>query len=151
MTKPPSHIAVIVGEVDADRQDDALRAALGLTLRGARVHVAITNAATPLGAQGLRARATLEMFNHTVTEGGAIGDALLAGTIEVWGPVRAALESPPTDLVDRRRIHLLRPGHAVPTRPRDALVLHLPDALHDDLADQLLDVVLASPTNPIVW
>jgi len=98
MTSPP--VLVIVRTRDPHRQAEALRAALGLTLRGARVEVAIEVAiegdapgdagdvdqalATPLAR---RAAATLRSFGYPV--GIAAGEALAAalaraGRVEVW-------------------------------------------------------------------
>ncbi len=105
MTSPP--VLVIVRARDPHRQAEALRAALGLTLRGARVEVAIEVAAeakvaaearigtdasgdvdralaTPLAR---RAADTLRSFGHPV--GALAGEALAAalaraGRVEVW-------------------------------------------------------------------
>jgi hypothetical protein len=93
MTSPP--VLVVVRTRDPHRQAEALRAALGLTLRGARVEVAIDVAiaasgdvdaalATPLAR---RAADTLRSFGHPV--GALSGDALAAalaraGRVEVW-------------------------------------------------------------------
>lgn len=93
MTSPP--VLVVVRTRDPHRQAEALRAALGLTLRGSRVEVAIDVAidasgeldaalATPLAR---RAADTLRSFGHPV--GALSGDALAAalaraGRVEVW-------------------------------------------------------------------
>jgi hypothetical protein len=93
MTSPP--VLVVVRTRDPHRQAEALRAALGLTLRGSRVEVAIAVAteasgdvdaafATPLAR---RAADTLRSFGHPV--GALSGDALAAalaraGRVEVW-------------------------------------------------------------------
>lgn len=89
MTAPP--VLVIVRTRDPDRQAEALRAALGLTLRGARVEVAIEASgdvaqalATPLAR---RAAATLRSFGYPVgvVAGEALAAALArAGRVEVW-------------------------------------------------------------------
>lgn len=73
-------IVVIVRTIDPHRQAEALRAALGLTLRGAAVEVAHTGPLlTPLAE---RAAATLRTFGY------AVGTELagLAGpdAVEVW-------------------------------------------------------------------
>ena len=84
-------ILVIAATRDPHRQAEALRAALGLTLRGSRVEVAIEAAggadealATPLAR---RAADTLRAFGHPV--GALAGEALAAalaraGRVEVW-------------------------------------------------------------------
>ena len=101
MTSPS--VLVVVRTRDPHRQAEALRAALGLTLRGSRVEVAIEVAtevatevaidasgeldaalATPLAR---RAADTLRSFGHPV--GALSGDALAAalaraGRVEVW-------------------------------------------------------------------
>ena len=89
MTSPP--VLVVVRTRDPHRQAEALRAALGLTLRGSRVEVAIEASgevdaalATPLAR---RAADTLRSFGHPV--GALAGDALAAalaraGRVEVW-------------------------------------------------------------------
>jgi len=85
MTAAPPAILVIVRTRDPHRQAEALRAALGLTLRGARVEVAVDQPlATPLAR---RAADMLRSFGHPV--GPATGDALAAalaraGRVEVW-------------------------------------------------------------------
>ena len=100
MTSPP--VLVVVRTRDPHRQAEALRAALGLTLRGARVEVAIEVAievaaqvgieasevdaalATPLAR---RAADTLRSFGHPVRAlaGAALAAALArAGRVEVW-------------------------------------------------------------------
>lgn len=89
MSAPPAGsamtILVVVRARDPHRQAEALRAALGLTLRGARVEVAVeAPLATPLAR---RAADTLRSFGHAV--GPATGDALTAALaraarVEVW-------------------------------------------------------------------
>jgi hypothetical protein len=95
MMSPP--VLVVVRTRDPHRQAEALRAALGLTLRGARVEVAIEVAieanraedvdralATPLAR---RAADTLRSFGYPV--GALAGEALAAALaraarVEVW-------------------------------------------------------------------
>ena len=74
-------IAVIVQTRDPHRQSEALRAALGLTLRGARVEVVVEEPLlTPLAE---RSAATLRSFGHAV--GTDLAGALArAATVEVW-------------------------------------------------------------------
>ena len=66
---------------DPHRQAEALRAALGLTLRGARVEVAVAEPLlTPLAR---RAADTLRSFGHIV--GADLTEALArADRVEVW-------------------------------------------------------------------
>jgi hypothetical protein len=72
---------VVVRTIDPHRQAEALRAALGLTLRGAKVEVVVTGPLlTPLAE---RAAATLRSFGHVV--GGELDAALARATaVEVW-------------------------------------------------------------------
>jgi hypothetical protein len=73
-------IAVIARTRDPHRQSEALRAALGLTLRGANVVVCVAEPLlTPLAE---RAAATLRSFGHRV--GVPIEEALTADVVEVW-------------------------------------------------------------------
>jgi hypothetical protein len=59
-------IAVIVRAADPDRVAEALRAAVGLGLRGDRVHVVLAAGAGAVDehAQAARAMATLRMLGH---------------------------------------------------------------------------------------
>jgi hypothetical protein len=94
----PPAVLVVVRTRDPHRQAEALRAALGLTLRGSRVEVAIEVAieapgdptgleaalATPLAR---RAADTLRSFGYPVTAltGEALAAALArAARVEVW-------------------------------------------------------------------
>jgi hypothetical protein len=72
---------VVVRTRDPHRQSEALRAALGLTLRGARVEVVVDGELlTPLA---VRAAETLRSFGHRV--GVDLRDALAAAdAVEVW-------------------------------------------------------------------
>ena len=73
-------VGVIARTRDPHRQSEALRAALGLTLRGARVVVAVDGPLlSPLAE---RAAATLRSFGHGV--GVSIAEALAADVVEVW-------------------------------------------------------------------
>jgi hypothetical protein len=74
-------ILVVATTCDPHRQAEALRAALGLTLRGARVEVAVTGPLlTPLAR---RAADTLRAFGHPV--GVELAEALArADRVEVW-------------------------------------------------------------------
>ncbi|HEX3473602.1 MAG TPA: hypothetical protein VHT91_01100 [Kofleriaceae bacterium] len=93
MTSPP--VLVVVRTRDPHRQAEALRAALGLTLRGARVEVAIevtTDASGEVDAAlatllARRAADTLRSFGHPVgaLAGAALAAALArAARVEVW-------------------------------------------------------------------
>ena len=78
-------ILVVVRTRDPHRQAEALRAALGLTLRGARIEAVVAGPLlTPLAH---RAAETLRSFGHAVVE--ADEDALAAALtradrVEVW-------------------------------------------------------------------
>ena len=74
-------ILVICLSRDPHRQSEALRAALGLTLRGARVEVVVEEPLlTPLAQ---RSAETLRSFGHVV--GADLADALPRATaVEVW-------------------------------------------------------------------
>jgi phosphomannomutase len=79
-------ILVVATTRDPHRQAEALRAALGLTLRGARVEVAVVPPLlTPLAQ---RAADTLRAFGHVVGElpiGPELAAALVrADRVEVW-------------------------------------------------------------------
>ena len=76
-------ILVIAATRDPHRQAEALRAALGLTLRGAQVEVAVDEPLlTPLA---LRAAETLRSFGHAVGAGVDLAEALArADRVEVW-------------------------------------------------------------------
>ena len=75
-------IAVIVQTTDPHRQAEALRAALGLTLRGARVEVIVhAPLVSPLAR---RAADTLVSFGHRVGAGSIAEAIRSAKAIEVW-------------------------------------------------------------------
>ncbi len=74
-------ILVIARSTDPHRQSEALRAALGLTLRGAEVEVVSGPLLTPLAE---RAAATLRSFGYSVHDVD-ISEALArADAVEVW-------------------------------------------------------------------
>jgi hypothetical protein len=81
-------ILVVARASDPHRQAEALRAALGLTLRGASVEVVASGPL--LTALAERAAATLRSFGHAVHAGVAQDGRLLAEAIaradavEVW-------------------------------------------------------------------
>jgi len=75
-------IAVIVNATDPHRQAEALRAALGLTLRGARVEVVVDGVlASPLAR---RAAETLVSFGHRVGPDDVAAVIRRADAVEVW-------------------------------------------------------------------
>jgi hypothetical protein len=80
---------VVVATADPAGQAEALRAALGLTLRGAAVEVVFVAAVAPLAPHAHRAVATLRLFGHLVADGpgaaATLADAVdRAGAVEVW-------------------------------------------------------------------
>jgi hypothetical protein len=79
--KAPMKIVIVARTRDPHRQDEALRAALGLTLRGASVEVVLYGPLlTPVAR---RAADTLRSFGHTV--GVDLASALPgADAVEVW-------------------------------------------------------------------
>ena len=75
-------IVVIVQTRDPHRQAEAMRAALGLTLRGSRVQVIVDAAlSTPLAQ---RAADTLISFGHSVGPGDIAAAIRAAHAVEVW-------------------------------------------------------------------
>jgi hypothetical protein len=77
-------ILVVARSRDPHRQAEALRAALGLTLRGARVEVAVAEPLlTPLAR---RAADALRSFGHVVGDPGVelAGALARADRVEVW-------------------------------------------------------------------
>ena len=91
--------SVVVATVEPHRQAEGLRAALGLTLRGADVVVATEAPRSPLAK---RAIDTLEPFGHRV---GAALD-LDADAVEVWTGEPGAVFS--VDRGARRILHVVR-------------------------------------------
>ena len=75
-------IVVIIHTRDPHRQAEALRAALGLTLRGSRVEVIVdAPLATPVAK---RAAETLVSFGHNVGPGDVAVAIRTADAVEVW-------------------------------------------------------------------
>lgn len=75
-------ILVVVATRDPHRQSEALRAALGLTLRGGKVHVLLdAPPATPLAQ---RAADTLTSFGYRVGPGDLAAAIRTADAVEVW-------------------------------------------------------------------
>jgi hypothetical protein len=79
----PRRTLIIVKTVEPTRVEEALRAALGLTLRGASVEVWLPED-RPLTAPGRRAVGALESFGHTVRRGGDATALATADSVEVW-------------------------------------------------------------------
>lgn len=158
-------IGVVIGAGPSVAVAEGLRAAVGLTLRGDRVVVAIVDeAVAAAGADAARAAATLALFHHPVRSLGrdpaAATAALAADVVELWAGAADALATTaggPAAILDGpgARLHLLRPGRRVPlAAPRDA-VLHLPSAADaaaddDDHHDAVLDAILAAGA-VLVW
>lgn len=101
---------VISRTSDPHRQAEALRAALGVTLRGAEVEVIVDEPLhTPLAQ---RAAETLRSFGHVVGPTGDLAGALArADVVEVWTdppttPPEVAPPAPPPQA--RRALHLVR-------------------------------------------
>ena len=117
---------VVVATRDPHRQAEGLRAALGLTLRGADVTAVTTAPASPLAK---RAIDTLVPFGHRVVERIDLDDA---AAVEIWtGP-----DAPSFPVVRgaRRILHLVR--GAVP--PEGAVangdsMVYLSGVDHDEL------------------
>ncbi|MBA2539720.1 MAG: hypothetical protein H0V17_08810 [Deltaproteobacteria bacterium] len=74
-------ILVIARSNDPHRQSEALRAALGLTLRGAAVEVVTGPLLTPLAE---RASATLRSFGYAVHDTDLAEAIARADRVEVW-------------------------------------------------------------------
>ena len=85
MTATPPLTLIVCRTRDPHRQSEALRAALGVTLRGARVEARVEGPLlTPLAE---RAVATLKSFGHLVEQldEATLGEALhRAHAVEVW-------------------------------------------------------------------
>lgn len=151
---------MVIGPGPAAAVAEALRAAVGLTLRGDRVEVAIAAEALDLaGTDGARAAATLALFGHPVRVVGPAGDddarpALAADIVELWAHAHAL--APTLTPGPRRRLHLVRPGHVLSTAiTDDDRVLHLPTpatpaATDPDVHDRLLAAILAADV-ALVW
>ncbi|HVV83810.1 MAG TPA: hypothetical protein VHE35_12130 [Kofleriaceae bacterium] len=141
-------IGVVVGRAPTAVAAEALRAAVGLTLRGAHVDVAIEPATLDAcGPAGARAAATLRLFEHGVDASSTA--ALAADVVELWGDATSL--AAPAGGGPHARLHLVRAGRTVDVAaPRDR-VLHLPAAPADDAShDLLLDAILAADV-VLVW
>ncbi|HVK83357.1 MAG TPA: hypothetical protein VM513_04570 [Kofleriaceae bacterium] len=105
---------IVVRTSDPHRQSEALRAALGVTLRGAAIEVVIDEPPhTPLAQ---RATDTLRAFGHAVGPADDMGEKLArADVVEVWTMTTAPTTSPTSTSPIRG---------ASPPRPRGR-ILHL--------------------------
>lgn len=140
MTGRPT-LAIAIDHGDPAAVAEAWRAAVGLTLRGAAVVVAVRPGSADGGAAAARARATLALFGHVVD---GDPDRLVADAIEAW-----------TDGVDRGAhapdpavVHLVRPGRGRASWAGAPGVLQLP-APDDVDYDALLDALAVAPAR--VW
>jgi hypothetical protein len=78
-------VAVIVRSSDEARIAEALRAAVGLTLRGSRVTVYRSPAAAAVVSPRItRAVDTLRLLGHAVVDGEPGAALREAGAVEVW-------------------------------------------------------------------
>lgn len=138
-------VTLVVASPDPATVDEALRAAVGLTLRGDALTVVLDPATALDRPATARARATLALFHHHVTAApDALAAALDADALEIWGTPTPTppTPTPPTPAARRRTLlHLVRPGHRAASVATADQVLHLDDALDDD---RLLDLVLAA-------
>jgi hypothetical protein len=89
--RPRRLIVVVVATSDVPRAREALRAAVGLSLRGDRIHVVVPAFATGVGRGGTPAQlaiATLAELGHRVTapaEPDEVAEAVRAAdAVEVW-------------------------------------------------------------------
>ncbi len=115
---------VIVATRDPHRQAEGLRAALGLTLRGAEVTATAAPPASPLAQ---RAIDTLVPFGHRVTE----TIDLDADAVEVWtGPTPVEF---PLTRGTRRILHLCRAAPPAGAVAKGDTVVYLSGADHDEL------------------
>lgn len=136
-------IAIVIDHRDPATVAEAWRAAVGVSLRGAQVIVAVRAGSADGGPGAARARATLAMFGHTVD---ADPDRVVADVIEHWydGAPAAGAALPARPPV----VHLVRAGRAVgAVAPGDrVLQLEPPDDAH---LDRVLDAIAAAPAR--VW
>jgi len=141
-------IAIVIDHRDPAAVAEAWRAAVGVSLRGARVIVAVRPGSADGGAAAQRAQATLALFGHAVD---GDPDRVAADVIEHWydgaPPARGAALSPPGETPRVPVVHLVRAGRAVGAVAADDRVLQLGTA-DVDFA-QVLDAIAAAPAR--VW
>lgn len=146
-------IGVVIGAGPPATVAEALRAAVGLTLRGDRVAVAIEpTARASAGPDGARALATLALFGHGASDADGDAPAWAADVVELWaGPPLPALAAG-----GRARLHLVRAGRGPVVASSPDQVLHLPADADDAAAgadaawDAVLAAVLAADVT-VVW
>jgi len=115
-------IVVLARALAPQRQSEALRAALGLTLRGATVVTFVEGPLqTPLAE---RAAATLRSFGHPVAHAIVPADLAAADAIEVWTDEvpEPVPELEPVPAATLSTLHLVRSGAHPRLPPGDWLV-----------------------------
>lgn len=80
----PKQIAVVLATDDLARARDALRAAVGLSLRGDAVRVILAVEPPQDDPDILRALGTLQELGHTVSRGNPANAVRDADAVEVW-------------------------------------------------------------------
>ncbi|MBP6847276.1 MAG: hypothetical protein KA201_26180 [Kofleriaceae bacterium] len=136
-------IAIVIDHRDPVTVAEAWRAAVGVSLRGARVIVAVRPGSADGGAGAARARATLALFGHAID---GDPDQLEADVIEHWYD---GAPTPTAALAARAPVvHLVRAGRAVGAVAPGDRVLQLGSPADVDF-DRVLDAVAAAP--PRVW
>lgn len=80
--KPNPRILVVATSGDPHRQAEALRAALGLTLRGGSIEVLVPEPL--LSAAAVRAADTLRSFGHLVHDRPLSAALADADAVEIW-------------------------------------------------------------------
>jgi hypothetical protein len=145
---PVLTIAIVIDHRDPAAVAEAWRAAVGVSLRGARVIVAVRPGSADGGAAAQRAQATLALFGHAVD---GDPDRVAADVIEHWcdgaPPARGPVPSPLGEPSRAPVVHLVRAGRAVGAVAADDRVLQLGTA-DVDFA-QVLDAIAAAPAR--VW
>ena len=136
-------IAIVIDHGDPATVAEAWRAAVGVSLRGARIAVAPRPGAAEGGADAARARATLALFGHEVA---ADPDDVTADVYQRWcdGVARPGHASARREPV----VHLVRPGRAVGAVAPGDRVVELSAPADVDFA-AVLAAVLALPA--AVW
>jgi len=120
-------IVVVAPTAPPEREAEALRAALGLTLRGAFV-VAVTRDTASRSTQ------TLQLFGHRITE----TLELNADAIEIWTPAPEL----PIARDARRILHLVRPGAEARGVAEGDRVVYLAETSPDDVVALAFDYQL---------